>query len=180
MRDEPPNRPDPTHASSALGDLLARTLPHLRVFVRRKLGERLSARDSVSDVVQSACREVLQDLDGGAPDAEEVRKRLFRQAERKIVDRGRYWNATKRNPTDTPEPPEAEVPTPLSHAERRDELERVLNALETLATDDRTAILLGVVLELPHAEIARQLGRSEGAARTLLCRALARLSTRLA
>lgn len=53
-------------------------------------------------------------------------------------------------------------------------------AFEDLAEDYREVILLVRVVGLPHARIAETMERAETATRTLLSRAPARLSTRLA
>lgn len=164
-----------------LDELLARALPQLRVFVRKKLGQRLRRKESVSDVVQSACREVLNDLGSGSIGAEDLRRRLFKQADRKLLDRGRRHAAEKRDAQR--ERPlydhAASTASPAEVAELHDELERVARALDGLAPADREVIVLASILDLPHSEVASHLGIAEGAARTRLCRALSRLAARL-
>jgi RNA polymerase sigma-70 factor, ECF subfamily len=65
------------------------------------------------------------------------------------------------------------------HAIRHEENEAIVSALGSLATDDRTAIVLAAQ-GYRGTEIARALGRSELAARALLCRARGRLGAHLA
>ena len=48
--------------SEARGELMQRHLGGLRAFVRLKSGELIRAKESESDLVQSACREALSDL----------------------------------------------------------------------------------------------------------------------
>ena len=60
-----------------------------------------------------------------------------------------------------------------------EELEHLASAFAALPPDWREVILLARVRGLSHAEIARTLGRTESATRTLLSRALARLATEL-
>lgn len=55
---------------------------------------------------------------------------------------------------------------------RRDELRRAWQSIETLPADRRRALVLRVVHEMTPAEIAAVLGRSEGAVRVLVHRAL--------
>ena len=50
-------------SGGALDALLERHLPALRVYVRLQAGDFLREQESSSDIVQSVCRELLQDLD---------------------------------------------------------------------------------------------------------------------
>jgi RNA polymerase sigma-70 factor (ECF subfamily) len=62
---------------------------------------------------------------------------------------------------------------------KREELERVERAFDTLRDEQREVISLAHVVGMSRAEIAAQLGKSEGAVRTMLSRALAELAERL-
>ena len=48
---------------AAMEQLIAQHLPRLRAFVRLRLGPQLAAKESASDIVQSACRDVLARAD---------------------------------------------------------------------------------------------------------------------
>ena len=61
---------------------------------------------------------------------------------------------------------------PAAAVARRDEAARAWRAVDRLPADRRTAVILRFVDELPITEIAVILGRSEGAVRVLLHRAL--------
>jgi RNA polymerase sigma-70 factor (ECF subfamily) len=61
---------------------------------------------------------------------------------------------------------------PAASAVRRDEAARAWAAVARLPDDRRTAVILRFVDEMPVSEIASVLGRSEGAVRVLLHRAL--------
>ncbi len=61
---------------------------------------------------------------------------------------------------------------PATVAAERDELERAWSAVSRLPDDRRRAVILRFVEEMPTSEIATALGRSEGAVRVLLHRAL--------
>lgn len=65
------------------------------------------------------------------------------------------------------------------HAIRHEENDAIVSALGSLATDDRTAIVLAAQ-GYRGTEIAKRLGRSELASRALLCRARGRLGAQLA
>lgn len=181
--------PDPRRGvSDHLAEVLESQLPRLAQYVRAQLGAKLRSRESVSDIVQSAAREVLEDLRAlPTPSREELRAWLFRAAERKLIDKARYWNAERRDPAveerrpnggdDSPgdrrRPTDERPSTALHMAE---ELERLERALESLSPEHREVILLARILELPHATIGQLMDRSEGATRMLLVRALTRLT----
>ena len=72
-------------------------MPQLIAFLRVKVGRLIGARESVRDLAQSVCREVLEDMDDFeyAGDAA-FRSWLFQQASRKILDRHRYLRRARR------------------------------------------------------------------------------------
>ena len=82
---------------TALNSLFARNLPPLMAFIRMKAGGVVLARESISDLAQSVCREALMDAEDFEYRGEaEFRNWLFLQATRKILDRARYLKAQKR------------------------------------------------------------------------------------
>ncbi|MBK8975781.1 MAG: sigma-70 family RNA polymerase sigma factor [Planctomycetes bacterium] len=172
--------------TGAVDVLLARYLPALRAFVRLKAGGLLLERESCSDLAQSVCRDVLENAErfrfGGEA---EFRKWLFTTAMRKIADRYEHWGARKRRADVQPLGDDEAlvgyraIYTPSHQAMAREELERVEAAFDRLAPDKQQVILMARLMGLPHAEIARELGRSEGAVRVLLSRALAELAESL-
>lgn len=184
----------------ALELLLRSELPGLRAYVRLRTGAALRARESASDLVQSACREVLGKLDafeyGG--DAG-FRDWLYAAALRKIVNRAEHWGAQKREArrerplhagrgagpgAESPSEPDdrgvAEIygtlATPSKHAIARETLDAIEAAFDKLPEDRREIIVLARVVGLDHASIARRLGCSEPTARQRLFRALAELA----
>ncbi len=175
----------------ALGALVARHLPGLLAYVRAHAGPHLLRHEASMDLVQSACREVLQDI-GRCDYRDEAgfRHWLFLAAERKLVDRARYHGRAKRQagPNQTWSAVEEQVlasgfgalVTPSQEASAREALERVEGALGRLAADDREAIVLARIVGLSAAEIALHLGRTETAVRRLIPRALARLAREMA
>ena len=172
------------HDEAAVSTLLAAHLPALRAFVRLKAGPSLLAKESCSDLAQSVCRDVLENADrfrfGGEA---EFRKWLFTTAMRKIADRAEHWRATKRNPAQERDGLDADelqgfahLHTPSNHAVAREELARVEEGFGKLSPEKQEVILMARLMGLSHAEIARDLGKTEGAVRTMLSRALAELS----
>jgi RNA polymerase sigma-70 factor (ECF subfamily) len=175
------------HDEAAIAVLLQQHLPALRAFVRLKAGPMLLAKESCSDLAQSVCRDVLENAErfryGG--DAE-FRKWLFTTAMRKIADRAEHWQAGKRNPArEAAGLAEEEIRgyagiyTPSGQAAAREELARVEVGFAALAPEKQEVILMARLMGLSHAEIARELGKSEVAVRSLLSRALAELAEHL-
>ena len=64
--------------------------------------------------------------------------------------------------------------------EEREELTRVLEGVAELPDDRREALIMRFALDMDNREIARALGRSEGATKVLIHRAIRQLEGRLA
>jgi RNA polymerase sigma-70 factor (ECF subfamily) len=169
--------------------LLVKHLPSLQAYVRLKAGARVLDKESVSDLVQSACREVLAD----APRFElrgenEFRGWLFQHALHKIFNKDRDLRAARRDVrrevASGGGEDEAEalslvydrIASPSRMASARERVERFESALAKLPEDYREAVMLRHLLGLEYAEIAQRLDRSEGATRNLVHRGLARLA----
>lgn len=174
--------------SQAVEQLLERHLPGLRAFVRLRVGREVRAKESSSDLVQSVCREVLQNIERFQhPSPAAFRQWLYTTALRKIVNRAEYWRAEKRaggrEQALASEADEQRLldcyhsfSTPSRAAIVREEVERVERAFEKLTEEQRQVVTLAHVVGLSRADIAREIGKSEGAVRVTLHRALARLS----
>jgi len=169
---------------AAVEALLQQHLGRLRAFLRARCGAMLRGKESCSDLVQTVCREVLQDV-GDQRFASEAHlvHWLFQRAEHKVIDRARYWQASVRDagretPADDGDDESAFVTwlTPSRELVSRERMQRIQQALEQLPPDHREAILLHRLVELPYPEVASAMGRSEGAVRNLVYRGLARLS----
>ena len=63
--------------------------------------------------------------------------------------------------------------------EGREELQAVLEGVAKLPDDRREALIMRFALDMDNKEIARALGRSEGATKVLLHRAIKQLEERL-
>ncbi|MEM7260367.1 MAG: sigma-70 family RNA polymerase sigma factor [Planctomycetota bacterium] len=167
--------------------LIERHLPSLNAFVRVRTGPKLGTKESISDLVQSTCREVLRTAEK-LPELDEAGFKywLFTMAERKILNKVRHWEAGKRDVgREAGGMSIAEEQqllrsyggfhSPSHAAVLGDEIERVESALQDLPGDYRDVIVLHHVVGLPHREIAARMDRSEAAVRQLLSKALARL-----
>lgn len=170
-----------------IDDLLLQQMPALMVFLRHHTGEELAARETIEDLAQSVCREVLQDQSSlRFHDADKFRAYLFLQAVRKVVDRARFHRMACRDSRKEQPLPEtrtaAEVGvygklvTGTQVAVARERLELVEGALQALPEAQREAVLLSRVAGLSYEQIARQKGVAESTIRALAARGLARLS----
>jgi RNA polymerase sigma-70 factor (ECF subfamily) len=67
----------------------------------------------------------------------------------------------------------------VTHADRKDRLELLEQAIQRLSEDHRDVILLMKIDGLSAKEVAEQMGRTENAVHLLLSRALKRLAEEL-
>ena len=179
-----PDAPDP----ASIEALLAAHMAELRAFVGERADRLVLSKESRSDLVQSVCREVVEH-------AARYRYRegdafvhwLRRTAERKIIDRYRYYTAGKRDALrETGATPGLDGldardggARPSQHAVAAEQAERLQRALDALPAHYRDVIRLARLESLPLAEVAARLGRSEDSVRNLLFRALGALSDTL-
>jgi RNA polymerase sigma-70 factor (ECF subfamily) len=190
MRDADEALLDRAHSGdeAALDTLIERHLPALRTYVRLNVPPDVRARESCSDLVQSVCREILHARDGfeyRGPEA--FRAWLFHWALHKIKDRVKFVRAEKRAPAreaGAGSGPDlaalyATVGTPSAAAIARENAAVVEQAFDRLDSEDREVIALCKIAGLPREEVARVLGKSPGAVRTHLSRALVRLGAQL-
>lgn len=170
---------------AAVDELLAHYLPDVEAFIARRASARVRERESVSDLAQSVCRELLERLaDGRFRFQGEARFRqwLYRAALLKVLNRHRYWGVAPRAGQGELAPePHAPVAagaagTPSEHAMAGEELERLAAGFAHLPDRYREVIALAHVDRLTHAEIAERLGITAGNSRVLLARALAALA----
>src|SRR5690606_28584216 len=81
----------------AVAVLLERHLPGLRAFLRLRAGKLVRAKESVSDLVQSVCREVIVHAERFRHGGELGFKQwLYTTALRKLSHRREYWEAARR------------------------------------------------------------------------------------
>ncbi|TAH37195.1 MAG: sigma-70 family RNA polymerase sigma factor [Planctomycetota bacterium] len=177
--------------SSVLPELVRRYLPGLRRYVRHHAGGLILRREASEDLVQSACREMLERLaderyqfQGEA----QFRQWLYQAALFKIQDRRRYHGAQRRDPDREARRPQLssaealssvlfhDAGTPSEAAARRERIVRLQAALEQLPERYRTVLDLAYRDELPHEEIAARLDITPQNSRVLLSRALSRLA----
>ncbi|MEM7308644.1 MAG: sigma-70 family RNA polymerase sigma factor [Planctomycetota bacterium] len=176
---------------AAIASLLVQNLPALRAFVRLRAGAIVRAREAESDIVQSACREALESLDGFRyGGAEGFRHWLFTTTLRKILKKDRHYRAERRDVGREQATPEgmdvgellttyANFATPSRQVAAAEEIERIEAAFEQLSNDHREVILLSRIVGMSRREVAAALGRTEDSVRSLLHRALTSLARHL-
>jgi RNA polymerase sigma factor (sigma-70 family) len=132
----------------------------LQRYLRRLLSEALA-----EDVLQATFVRAWQALRAGT-DVRDLRPWLYRIAHNQALNTLRA--AGSALPAVAAELPavslEAEV-------ERREELRAALHGIESLPDRQRAALIAIAVADRPHADVARELGMSDGALRQLLLRA---------
>jgi RNA polymerase sigma-70 factor (ECF subfamily) len=169
----------------AIEQLLVRNLAGLEAFVRLRMGPGLRGLLTAPDLVQSVCREALEDLRGFEFRGEApFRHWLFQRAENKLREKHRFHHAGKRDVGKAAPLPDATTAlpayqtlvTPSRDCEAREQLRRIEAAFDQLPADYREAITLHKLCGLSHAEIAAQMQKSEGAVRNLVYRGMSRLA----
>ena len=130
-----------------------------------------AAEDLTEQVFLKALQGLPRFREQGDGDASTFRVWLFRIA-RNALSNQRRW--TRRHPTATLDDALAIVATDDPEAEvvRRELMARVRAAIERLPEDRRRALILRFVEEMSAREVGQVMGRSEGAVRTLVHRAL--------
>ncbi|MCB9878325.1 MAG: sigma-70 family RNA polymerase sigma factor [Planctomycetes bacterium] len=170
---------------SAKEQLLVRHLPGLEAFVRLRMGAALRQLLTAPDVVQSVCREVLEDLTDFEFRGEAAfRHWLYVRAENKLRMQGRFHKAQKRDRALEQPLPDASTFLPAYRAlcspseqlDQRETMRRVEAAFDLLPDDYREAVTLHKLCGLSHAEIAARMQKSEGAVRNLVYRGISRLA----
>lgn len=169
--------------------LLAEHLPGLRGFIRLRSGPQLRSLEETTDLVQSVCREILLHRDRFQfPDEDGFRRWLYTTALRKIGHRAQHYRALKRDVgrtisleggRDSAEEllnGYSKVCTPSQVVQAREQVSRIEAAFDQLPEDHREVVTLARIVGLSHTEIAERMGRTESATRSLLFRALERLS----
>lgn len=173
---------------TAVERLLERHLPAVRAFVRAHMGQKLRAKESSSDLVQSVCRELLTHQDRFQhPGEHGFEAWLFTTARRKIANRARDFERQKRdvgrevgNLSESAVADlgaaYARISSPSGKLLRAEEVARLEAAIDQLPAEHREVVTLAHLVGLSRAEIGVQMGKSEEAVRALLARAKARLA----
>jgi RNA polymerase sigma-70 factor (ECF subfamily) len=177
--------------AAAMRALMQQHLRALRAFVRVHMSPLLRAHESGSDLVQSACLELLQKLDafefrGEAP----FRAWLYQGVLNTLRDKERALKAQKRDarrevglPDTSSQGDLAACYSSILSPSRQVIAEERVRALEAafdeLPDDYREVISLSYLAQLSRAQVASQMGRTEASVRNLLARARVALAEAL-
>lgn len=157
--------------------LLERLRPQIVLWCSTQMSARLKASYEPEDMAQEILVRVHKGLDhfrGGG--RSEFFGWLYTLGRNCIRDHADYLDADKRRPR----PPSSFTQTsPSTAARRREDVGRLMQALDTLAPEDRELITLIKLEELSTEQVARTQDRSLNAVRIHLCRALKRLKEAL-
>ncbi len=150
--------------ASNVGEIYDRHAPQIYRYIYHRLGNQALAEDLTSEVfVRFLHARVTPD---------NLVAYLYRSAHNVIVD---YVRRNPRFLEPLDEQVVAEHSDPAQLAELEAERQRLRRAILRLTPDQQQVIVLRYIEELPNAEIARVLGKPEGAVKALQHRALASL-----
>jgi RNA polymerase sigma-70 factor (ECF subfamily) len=148
-------------------ELYEENFDRVYTFIVRRVRDRAAAEDLTSEVFHRALAHLPNFDYRGAPFA----AWLLRIGANLIHDR---WKANAREVVE--DPPELSVETDLDELEER---ARLFRMVESLPADQRRVIAMRFAEGKSVREIARELGRSEGAVKQLQFRGLATLRAQL-
>ena len=171
------SEPSPARSEPSIESLLERNLEDVAAYVRNNLDPALRAKESVSDVVQSVCREVLDRKDDlSFKDEIAFRTYLYRSALRKVIDRRRYYLAAKRDVAREVALQTGDGDVPPSPEEATEALDRFEAAFAQLSETHQEVISLRRIFGMDAEAAGQRLGISASETRKRLARALARLA----
>jgi RNA polymerase sigma-70 factor (subfamily 1) len=179
------------HDAGALAEFLCASQRPLLAFIDRQVGAALRRKIEIEDVFQEVSAEALRAL----PEADLTERDPFgwlcQIAERRIIDaHRRFFGAQKRDagrevPLGSPGGDTqhaaiidllvASMTTASQIVSRNAREVKLYSGLASLPEDQREALRLRYLEGLPSKEIAARLGKTDGAVRVMLTRALGRL-----
>lgn len=184
------------HDVQALGEYIEAHRRPLLAYIERHLGDGLRRKVEPEDMLQELSADSLRSLAQYDLEERDPFGWLCQVAERRIIDaHRRFFGAQKRaagrevsihggGSADTSRAGLVDLlvasMTSASRAVSRDEKQiKMMAALENLSEEQREAVRLRYLEGWPSKQIADHLGKSDGAVRVMLTRALAKLQTLL-
>jgi RNA polymerase sigma factor (sigma-70 family) len=143
----------------AFEEIVERYRRPLQRYLRRLLSEALA-----EDVLQATFVRAWQSLRAGT-EVRDLRSWLYRIAHNQAINTLRAAGAA------LPETPDLLALSTEAEVEQREELRATLDGIGALPDRQRAALLAVAVADRPHADVAAELGLSDGALRQLLLRA---------
>lgn len=157
----------------AYEQLFALHVDRLLIFIRARMGEALQAKIEPEDVLQEtylAAHRSFSEFDYSDDGA--FFRWICQIVNNRLRDAADHFGARKRQPLDIPKSWPTGPQTALGRVEGRQQIEQ---ALGQLSPEHREVILLRYFEGLSTEESAARMGRSSGAVRNLLSRALVEL-----
>jgi RNA polymerase sigma-70 factor (ECF subfamily) len=180
--------------TEALAQFLNLIRPQLLAFIDRQLGAALRRKIEAEDIYQEVSADAVRSLGEVDLSQRDPFSWLCQISDRRIKDAARFFDAKKRDagrevPLGSPGGSTgqgglinllvASMTTPSQAFSRNAREIRLLEALEKLPEDQREALRLRYVENLPTKEIADRIGKTDAAVRVMLSRSLKRLQTLL-
>jgi RNA polymerase sigma-70 factor (ECF subfamily) len=159
-----------TYDTEALSELYRRHADAIFRYVYYRVGDQVVAEDLVGDVFVRMLEGLPSYQDTGRP----FEAWLYRIAHARVVDHYRREKARRGTSVDE-ELAAGEEGNPDRLAAHRDDTRRVWEALVDLTDDQQQVISLRFLAGYSTAEVAKLLGKTEGAVKALQHRALASL-----
>lgn len=182
-----------TGDEAALVEFLQTNQSSLLAFIRSRIGSQLQRKIEPEDVLQEASMEAVRTLKQTDLSSWDPLHWLFQICERKIIDaHRRFFASQKRDASREAAIPDgsqaagladllaASMTTPSDAFSRDQRQLRMLAALDTLPEDQREALRMRYLVGLSSKEIAQKLGKTDGATRVMISRALGKLHEMLA
>jgi RNA polymerase sigma-70 factor (ECF subfamily) len=155
--------------SAAFADIYDAFAPRVRRFLRHQLG----STDLAEDLLQRTFVKMIEALPRYESRGLPFGAWVFRIARNAVIDHRR--TAHPAIPLDAASERPANVGDPVAMAERGQDRDQLLGALDALPDDQRQVLEWRFFAELSPGETAVLMGRSNGAVRVLQHRALLRL-----
>jgi RNA polymerase sigma-70 factor, ECF subfamily len=174
--------------ASSLWALTDAFRPYLKALVERMLTGRLSAKVDASDVVQQAMVAAIDHFaQFRGDDVAEWYGWCVHIVRNEVLNLIRYWHQDVRDvDREQAIAPELGGPgmssdgsSPSKQASNREEAARLIRAVDQLPPDYRQVIELRNLGDLPFADVAARMGRTQAAVRQLWVRALQQLKREL-
>jgi RNA polymerase sigma-70 factor (ECF subfamily) len=158
-------------------EAFAQLYQRYRAPIYRMIYARLRQREAAEDVTSEVFVKALRSIDGYRPSSAPFWGWLYRIAANAVVDHVRARRVTTglENVLERPDPKVRVEDVVLE----RVEAERVWSAVGTLSHAQRTAVTLRLAQDLPIANIAGRMDRTEGAVKQLLNRGMATVRAQL-
>ncbi len=180
---------NPESQQERLLQFLEEHRPRLLAFIQKRLGAALQRKIEPEDVLQEVSIEAVRAMEKVTLREENLLHWLFQMSERKIIDAHRKYFASQKRDAGREVMVDggsqagmglgnllaASITTPSQAFSRNQQQLQMLAALDTLPEEQREALRLRYLIGLSSKEIAKKIGKTDGATRVMLSRGLSRL-----